>query len=130
MVDPAAIERGPNRRQQQMIVQTLALGPAQTNCYLVGAEPSREAVVIDPGWNADAIFAEARSARSDDQGDSLDARPLRSHRRGGGYARGDRAPLIAHPLELDLLDANGGADLFGFKIRSVPRPIGWWHTAT
>jgi glyoxylase-like metal-dependent hydrolase (beta-lactamase superfamily II) len=45
-----------------MIVTTLALGPVQTNCYLVADEHTRQAVVIDPSWSADLILAEAKSA--------------------------------------------------------------------
>ena len=45
-----------------MIVRTLVVGPAQTNCYLVADEHTRQAAVIDPSWNADLILAEARSA--------------------------------------------------------------------
>jgi len=105
-----------------MIVQTLALGPVQTNCYLVGAEPSREAVVIDPGWDAGAILAEARSA------DLTIKAILLTH---GHFdhigALADmkealKVPLIAHAREIDLLDAKGGADLFGFRIRAAPQP--------
>jgi glyoxylase-like metal-dependent hydrolase (beta-lactamase superfamily II) len=32
-----------------MIIETLQLGPVGTNCYIVGDEISRSAVVIDPG---------------------------------------------------------------------------------
>jgi hydroxyacylglutathione hydrolase len=105
-----------------MIVQTLALGPAQTNCYLVGAEPAREAVVIDPGWDADAILAAARSA------DLTIKAILLTHGHFdhiGAVADVKEAlgvPLIAHARELDLLAAKGGADLFGLRIRSVPQP--------
>jgi glyoxylase-like metal-dependent hydrolase (beta-lactamase superfamily II) len=105
-----------------MIVRTLALGPAQTNCYLVGAESSREAVVIDPGWNADAILAEARSAELtvkaillthghfDHIGAVADLKETLS------------VPVLAHARETELLDARGGAGLFGFHIRAVPHP--------
>jgi glyoxylase-like metal-dependent hydrolase (beta-lactamase superfamily II) len=105
-----------------MIVRTLALGPVQTNCYLVGADAAREGVVIDPGWDADAILTEVRSA------ELLIAAILLTH---GHFdhigAVADlkdalHVPLIAHEREVGLLTAKGGADLFGFKIRSVPQP--------
>jgi glyoxylase-like metal-dependent hydrolase (beta-lactamase superfamily II) len=105
-----------------MIVYTLALGPAQTNCYLVSADSSRQAVVIDPGWDADAILAEARSA------ELTIAAILLTH---GHFdhigAVADlkdalQVPLLAHTQEIDLLEAKGGAELFGFRIRAVPHP--------
>ena len=105
-----------------MIVQTLALGPAQTNCYLVGAEPSREAVVIDPGWDADAIFAETRSAELTIKAILLTHGHFDHIGAVADVKEALSVPLIAHSLELDLLDAKGGADLFGFRIRSVPQP--------
>ncbi len=105
-----------------MIVRTLALGPVQTNCYLVGTEAAPEAVVIDPGWDAASILAEARSAELrltaillthghfDHIGAVTDLREAL------------QVPVVAHAREADLLKAKGGAELFGFKIREVPPP--------
>ncbi|MCI0475168.1 MAG: MBL fold metallo-hydrolase, partial [Anaerolineales bacterium] len=35
-----------------MILETLVVGPLGVNCYIVGDEKTREAIVIDPGGNA------------------------------------------------------------------------------
>lgn len=43
-----------------MIVETLAVGPLQANCYILGCERTREAVVIDPGDEAPRIAARLR----------------------------------------------------------------------
>ena len=32
-----------------MIIKTLAVGPIMANCFILGCEETREAVVIDPG---------------------------------------------------------------------------------
>ncbi len=40
-----------------MQIVSLTLGPLGTNCYIVSAEGSSDAVVIDPGANADRIRA-------------------------------------------------------------------------
>jgi glyoxylase-like metal-dependent hydrolase (beta-lactamase superfamily II) len=39
-----------------MIVKTLAVGPIMANCFIVACEQTREAVVIDPGDEADRIL--------------------------------------------------------------------------
>jgi hydroxyacylglutathione hydrolase len=31
-----------------LILQTLVVGPLETNCYILGDEKSKDAVVIDP----------------------------------------------------------------------------------
>jgi hydroxyacylglutathione hydrolase len=38
-----------------MILETLAVGPFQANCYIVGDEESRQALVIDPGAEFERI---------------------------------------------------------------------------
>ena len=40
-----------------MIVDTLVLGPVQTNCYIVRGEAGGEAVVIDPAAEPERIKA-------------------------------------------------------------------------
>lgn len=44
-----------------MITRTLTLGPFETNAYLLGCETTREAVVIDPGFEAEEILAQIAS---------------------------------------------------------------------
>ncbi|SHI73226.1 Glyoxylase, beta-lactamase superfamily II [Malonomonas rubra DSM 5091] len=39
-----------------MILDSLETGPLQVNCYIVGCEKTRKAVVIDPGGDADRIL--------------------------------------------------------------------------
>jgi len=39
-----------------LILQKLVLGPLTTNCYIVGSEKTREAMVIDPADEADRIL--------------------------------------------------------------------------
>ena len=105
-----------------MIVETLPVGPIQTNCYLVGCEQTRQAVLIDPGWDAELLLQSAKAlgltiklilithAHFDHIGAVADVVD----------ATGARVAL--HPLDLDWLRLNGGADVFGFEIRSVPTP--------
>lgn len=39
-----------------MFLDTLVVGPLQENCYVVACEESKEAVVIDPGAEAERIY--------------------------------------------------------------------------
>jgi len=39
-----------------MILETLVVGPLGVNCYIVGDDKTREAIIVDPGGNARDIF--------------------------------------------------------------------------
>ena len=39
-----------------MLIRKLTLGPIQANCFILGCEQTREAVVIDPGDEGDRIL--------------------------------------------------------------------------
>ncbi len=41
-----------------MIIKDLVVGPIMANCYIVGCEETRKAVVIDPGADEDKILME------------------------------------------------------------------------
>ena len=40
-----------------MILKTLVVGPVATNCYIVGSEPSKRGMIIDPGAEARRILS-------------------------------------------------------------------------
>lgn len=40
-----------------MILEALVVGPLQVNCYIVGCESSKEALVIDPGEEGERILS-------------------------------------------------------------------------
>ena len=39
-----------------MIIKTIAVGPLDVNCYILGCEDTKVAAIIDPGDNADEII--------------------------------------------------------------------------
>ena len=43
-----------------MILKTLAVGPLETNCYILGDEKNKDAVVIDPGGDFEEIEDQLR----------------------------------------------------------------------
>jgi glyoxylase-like metal-dependent hydrolase (beta-lactamase superfamily II) len=39
-----------------MINERVVVGAMKTNCYIIGSEKTREAVVVDPGASAEAVL--------------------------------------------------------------------------
>ncbi len=106
-----------------MDVRTLTVGPFQENCYLVGDGITRDAVLIDPGDEAERLLAAV----------AQDAWTLRAiwvthghvdHV--GGIAAVKRAvdvPVYLHPADRPLYDraAAQGAQ-FGLRVETPPPP--------
>lgn len=105
-----------------MIVVALPVGLIQTNCYVVGCEETREGVVIDPGGHPERILAQVEQ-----HGLSIKY-VLNTHAHfdhteaNGAIIVATGAPLAIHPLERPLLEAAGGAALFGMSANTSPTP--------
>jgi glyoxylase-like metal-dependent hydrolase (beta-lactamase superfamily II) len=105
-----------------LIIKTLAVGPIQTNCYLIGCPGTLEAAVIDPGWDAPKILSEAEAAgltinyvlNTHAHWDHISAN--------ADIVQATGAKLAIHRLELPLLRARGGADLWGIPVQPSPDP--------
>lgn len=103
-------------------ILTLPLGPIQTNCFVVGDDETKDAVVIDLGGDAPRVLA-ALAQRQWQLQYVLLTHAHFDHL--GGVAdlvEATRAPLAIHPLELPLMRAGGGSREFGFAIRPCPEP--------
>ena len=46
-----------------MIIRGLALGTFASNCYIVGSEETKEAMIIDPGAEPEAVLTELHDAK-------------------------------------------------------------------
>ena len=105
-----------------MILETLLVGPLGVNCYIVGDDKTREALVIDPGGNARDVLDTLRHGR------------LRLVAIVATHAHFDhllaldevraqtRAPFLIHADEAQVLaNAATGALFFGFTMRQ-PAP--------
>jgi glyoxylase-like metal-dependent hydrolase (beta-lactamase superfamily II) len=105
-----------------LIIKTLAVGPIQTNCYIIGCPDTLEGAVIDPGWDAETILTTAEAARltikyvlnTHAHWDHISANADVLEMTG--------AQLAIHPNDLPLLRARGGADLWGIPVRPPPEP--------
>lgn len=105
-----------------MIISVLPVGLIQTNCYVVGCEETKEGAIIDPGGNPDRILAEVDRLgleikyilNTHAHFDHTDAN--------GALVEATGAPLALHPQEHALLEAAGGAALFGLHADPSPAP--------
>lgn len=105
-----------------MLIRQLPLGQLQTNCYVVGCETTKEAVVIDPGDEVGRILSELDKYR-------LKVKYiLNTHAHfdhigaNAALVKATGAPLAIHGLDLPLLKERGGARYFGFEIPQSPDP--------
>lgn len=106
-----------------MIFNYLETGPLMVNCYIIGEEKTKEAVVIDPGGDVDQILL----ALSDDKLKCKLIINTHCHfdHIGGNKAlkQATKAPLAIHPLEKDILLAMGKmAGHFGMEVEISPPP--------
>ncbi len=105
-----------------MIIASLPVGLIQTNCYIVGCEETKEGVVIDPGGHPERILAEVERhglaikyvLDTHAHFDHTDAN--------GAIVRATGASLALHPDDRPLLEASGGATLFGMRADPSPPP--------
>jgi hydroxyacylglutathione hydrolase len=105
-----------------MQVDTLPVGPLQTNCYLATCQKTCEALLIDPGWD-DPSLIQAIESR-----EAVVKAIVLTHAHfdhiGGLAALHEHtgAPLIMHQADVPLLVRRGGADEWGFPIQPAPSP--------
>jgi hydroxyacylglutathione hydrolase len=105
-----------------MILRTVHVGITQTNCYVVGCEETQAGVVIDPGGHAGRILKAVKES-------GLAIRyVLNTHchfdhiQANAEIVAATGAPLALHPAELPILQAKGGAALFGLPEIESPLP--------
>ena len=100
-----------------MIIEALPVGPLQVNCYLVGCEKTREALVVDPGDEGGRILAALERA-------GLKARLVVNthghfdHIGGNAFlVEKTGAELLIHEKDVPLLaQAERHAELFGLSV--------------
>ena len=108
-----------------MLIQTIPVGPLQTNCYLAACQETNQAVLIDPGWSGEALYDLVT-----DKDLTLVAILLThahfDHIAGAGALKHlSLSPILAHADSIPLLrEAHRHASLWGFPMEPAPEPDG------
>jgi hydroxyacylglutathione hydrolase len=106
----------------ELYLLQLPLGPLQTNCYLVADPATRDAVVVDPGWDAPAVLDALAQRQWQARAVLLTHAHFDHLGAVAGVVAATRAPFAIHPLELPLMRQRGGAASFGLDVPACPEP--------
>ena len=106
-----------------LVVEHLVVGPLQSNCYIVGDEVSREAVIIDPGEDGDMILA-AVKRRSWTVKAILNTHAHFDHTgANAAVVKGTGAPLIVPRADATSIEhAHMAGRLYGLVVAASPPP--------
>ncbi|MFO8056383.1 MAG: MBL fold metallo-hydrolase [bacterium] len=106
-----------------MIFKYRETGPLMVNCYIVGDEETREAVVVDPGGDVESIL---HLLKEDELSLKyiIDTHVHFDHIGGNaGLKKATGAPLLIHPKEKDMLSGMSSlAEQWGIDFEPSPPP--------
>lgn len=109
-----------------MIIKKLIIGPLEENCYIVGDEDTKQAIVIDPGDEPDRVIELIRD-------NSLRVSNIictHSHfdhiGAVGDIKKAVGAKILIHRDDIELYDgAKDQAILWGYELDDIPEPDGF-----
>jgi glyoxylase-like metal-dependent hydrolase (beta-lactamase superfamily II) len=104
-----------------LIIKELVVGPLMANCFIFGCEETREAVVIDPGGDADRIlFALADSKLKVKY--IINTHGHFDHVAANGKIKdATGADILIHPLDASMLGSlSTNAAIFGISVENSP----------
>jgi hydroxyacylglutathione hydrolase len=94
-------------------VVSFVVGPVATNAYLIGDPVTREAAVIDPGWDGERLVAELRQRAWQPRGVWLTHAHFDHFGGTAAVAAAFDIPVALHSDDRSLWGFQGGAALFG-----------------
>jgi len=109
-----------------MLIRKLTVGPLEENCYIIGDEKTKEAIVIDPGDEPDRIIEVIKE-------EGLNVKAIIcthahfDHIGAVGDIKRERgANVLIHKDELNLYEgAKDQAAFFGYDLDDIPEPDGF-----
>jgi len=106
-----------------LIIKALAVGPMMSNCFILGCEQTREAVVIDPGDDTDKILLSLADSK-------LKVKYIINTHGHFDHVGGNKrmkdatgADILIHPHDAPMLDiTSSGAASIGLRMEDSPPP--------
>ena len=106
-----------------MIIKELSVGPIMANCFILGCEETKEAVVIDPGDEPDKILLALAELK-------LKVKYIINTHGHFDHVGGNKrlkevtgAKILIHPLDASMLgEVSNNANLFGLTNENSPPP--------
>jgi len=106
-----------------MIIKKLVVGPLEGNCYIIGDEKMRQAIVVDPGDEPDRIIEQVKQ-----NGFEVNA-IICTHAHfdhmgvAGDIKKETGATILLNKNDLELYEkAKDQAAFWGFKLDDIPQP--------
>jgi glyoxylase-like metal-dependent hydrolase (beta-lactamase superfamily II) len=108
-----------------MIIEPLAVGAFQANCYVLGCEETGAGIIIDPGDEAARILQVVKQKGLTIEHIWLTHAHYDHIFACAEVAEATGAPVYLHQADLPLLKAGGGAALWGLPVPTYKEPDHW-----
>ncbi len=106
-----------------MIIERLELGPFASNCYIVGAEPNKEGIIIDPGAEANKILKRVKDLGLEVKSIVLTHAHIDHIGALKEVKEATKAEVVIHTDDARALQARGPLNsVFGFSFQVPPPP--------
>jgi glyoxylase-like metal-dependent hydrolase (beta-lactamase superfamily II) len=104
-----------------LIIKELVVGPLMANCFICGCKETKEAVVIDPGGDADRILLSLADSELKVKY-IIDTHGHFDHVAANGKIKdATGADILIHPLDASMLGSlSTNAALFGISVENSP----------
>lgn len=119
-----------NRRAkgESVIIRTIVVGQLEENCYVIGDEASREAIVVDPGDEPDRILEVIRENGLKVKAIVCTHAHFDHIGAVGDIKKETGARVLIHEDEIELYrGAKDQGALWGIEIDDIPEPDGFLH---
>lgn len=109
-----------------MVIKKLIVGPLEENCYIIGDESTKEAIVIDPGDEPDRIIELIKD--NDFKINAIVCTHTHFDHIGvvGDIKKATNAKVLIHKGDVELYEnAKDQAAFWGYDLDDIPQPDGF-----